>query len=187
MMSCSRCTHFSRCAATRFSKRGPSLASHRASRHWCRCRSCRPASCRVRGRSEQGKSVAYIAGFAVVSTSHASAFPLRILDLPSHIQLTSMVMMSKTAAVAELKAHLSRFLRRVKAGEEILITERDVPVARIVPVRAMADERVRALERQGLVRLGTGKLPKDFWRRPRGADAKGLVRAAVAEEREGGW
>lgn len=95
--------------------------------------------------------------------------------------------MGKTAAVAELKAHLSRFLRRVKAGEEILITERDVPVARIVPVRPVADERVRALERQGLVRLGTGRLPKDFWTRPRGKDAKGLVRAAVAEEREGGW
>ena len=67
--------------------------------------------------------------------------------------------MSEIAAVAELKAHLSRFLRRVKAGEEIVITERNVPVARIVPVTAAADEGLRALERQGLVKLGSGKLP----------------------------
>jgi len=91
------------------------------------------------------------------------------------------------AAVAELKAHLSRFLRRVKAGEEILVTERNVPVARIVPVPAVTDERLRALERQGLVKIGTGKLPKDFWQRPRGHDEAGLTRAAVAEEREEGW
>lgn len=95
--------------------------------------------------------------------------------------------MSKSAAVAELKAHLSRFLRRVKAGEEIVITERNVPVARIVPVLAAADDRLRALERQGLVRIGSGKLPKDFWKRSRGKDEKGLVRAAVAKEREEGW
>jgi antitoxin (DNA-binding transcriptional repressor) of toxin-antitoxin stability system len=69
-----------------------------------------------------------------------------------------------------------------------VITERDVPVARIVPLRnAAAGERLRELERQGLVRVGTGRLPRDFWRRPRAADPKGLVRAAVTEEREGGW
>lgn len=95
--------------------------------------------------------------------------------------------MRKTAAVAELKAHLSRYLRRVKAGEEILITERDVPVARIVPARLVADEHLLGLERQGLVRVGTGKLPKHFWKLPRGKDAKGLTQAAVSEEREGGW
>lgn len=95
--------------------------------------------------------------------------------------------MKSIAAVAELKAHLSRYLRRVKAGEEILITERDVPVARIVPARAAGDDKLLALERQGLVRVGTGKLRRDFWKLPRGKDPKGLVRAAVSAEREGGW
>jgi prevent-host-death family protein len=95
--------------------------------------------------------------------------------------------MAKSAAVAEIKAHLSHFLRRVKAGEEIVITERNVPIARIVPLTRAADETLRALDRQGLVRIGSGKLPRDFWKRPRGKDEKGLVRAAVAEEREEGW
>jgi prevent-host-death family protein len=93
----------------------------------------------------------------------------------------------KTAAVAELKAHLSRYLRRVKAGEEILITDRNIPVARIVPVAAAADERLRALERQGLIKTGTGTLPSDFWKRRRGRDDRGLTRAAVSEERQEGW
>lgn len=94
-----------------------------------------------------------------------------------------------TAAVAELKARLSRYLSRVKAGEEILITERNVPVARIVPV-APGDrehEGLRELERQGLIRVGSGRLPRDFWKLPRPRDPQGRVRRAVAEEREDGW
>jgi prevent-host-death family protein len=94
----------------------------------------------------------------------------------------------KTAGIAELKARLSQFLARVKAGEEVLITERDVPVARIVPVaRDAPEDAYRELERQGLVRLGSGRLPRDFWKLPRGRDPKASVRQAVAEERESGW
>jgi prevent-host-death family protein len=97
--------------------------------------------------------------------------------------------MKKTAAVAELKAQLSRYLSRVKAGEEILVTERGAPVARLVPVGHgdHGHEHWRDLERQGLMRLGSGKLPKDFWKLPRGRDARASVRKAVSEDREAGW
>ena len=37
-----------------------------------------------------------------------------------------------TAAVSDLKARLSEYLKRVKAGPEILITDRGKPVARQV-------------------------------------------------------
>jgi GPH family glycoside/pentoside/hexuronide:cation symporter len=94
----------------------------------------------------------------------------------------------RRTGVAELKAQLSRYLARVKAGEEIVVTERNVPVARLVPVGERArDAALRDLERRGLVRLGTGRLPKGFWRLPRGRDPKALVRKSVAEERERGW
>ena len=95
----------------------------------------------------------------------------------------------KTAAVAELKAQLSRYLSRVKAGEEVLITERGVPIARIVPAgRTGGHERLwRDLERQGLMRLGSGKLPRDFWTLPRGRDPLSRARAAVDRERASGW
>ena len=71
----------------------------------------------------------------------------------------------KTAAVAELKASLSRFLAGVKAGEEVLVTQRGKPIAKIVPIRTPRDEeerRLRRMEVQGLIRLGSGKLPKSF-------------------------
>ena len=91
----------------------------------------------------------------------------------------------KRTGVAELKAQLSRYLARVKAGEEILVTERNVPVARLVPVGERGREAaLRDLERRGLVRVGSGRLPKGFWRLPRGRDPKALVRKAAIEERE---
>ncbi len=40
----------------------------------------------------------------------------------------------KTAGVAEIKAHLSEYLTAVKAGEEVLVTERGVLIARITPL-----------------------------------------------------
>ncbi len=86
----------------------------------------------------------------------------------------------KTAAVAELKAELSRYLSRVKAGEEVLVTERGAIIARIVPAGPVGkdEQRWKDLERQGLMRLGSGKLPRDFWKLPRGRDASARVRAS---------
>ncbi|MCC6806211.1 MAG: type II toxin-antitoxin system prevent-host-death family antitoxin [Deltaproteobacteria bacterium] len=39
------------------------------------------------------------------------------------------------ARIAEVKAKLSAYLRRVKAGEEITVFDREVPVARIVGIK----------------------------------------------------
>ena len=36
----------------------------------------------------------------------------------------------RTATVSKLKASLSEYLRQVKAGEEVLVTERGRPIAR---------------------------------------------------------
>ena len=38
------------------------------------------------------------------------------------------------ATISEVKNGLSGYLRRVKSGESVLVTERRTPVARIVPV-----------------------------------------------------
>ena len=40
----------------------------------------------------------------------------------------------KTVKIAELKDQLSRHLRAVEAGDVVTVTNRDRPVARIVPV-----------------------------------------------------
>lgn len=94
----------------------------------------------------------------------------------------------KTATVVRLKAELSRYLRLVKGGDEVVVTERGVVVARLVPTpKGRGDfESLRDLERQGLIRLGRGRLPRDFWKLPRGRDPRGAVLKALLAERESG-
>jgi prevent-host-death family protein len=41
-------------------------------------------------------------------------------------------------AVSELRAHLSDYLDRARAGDEVVITERGVPVARLIGLTATA-------------------------------------------------
>ena len=93
-----------------------------------------------------------------------------------------------TAAVSEVKARLSEYLGRVKAGQEVIITERGQPVARLCPLASPGptEGRLARLERLGLVRRGTGKLPRGFWSRTRPEDPDGLVLRALLEERESG-
>ncbi len=60
----------------------------------------------------------------------------------------------ETAGVAKLKAGLSHYLRSVKRGEEVLVTERGKPVARIVPIAPDENERFAELVRQGIMKPG---------------------------------
>jgi prevent-host-death family protein len=55
-----------------------------------------------------------------------------------------------TAGVREVKNHLSAYLERVKLGEEIVITHRGEPVARLTSVGPDVD-RMQALIDQGIV------------------------------------
>lgn len=40
----------------------------------------------------------------------------------------------ETIAIAEAKAHLSELLTRIEAGEEVILTRRGKPVARLTPM-----------------------------------------------------
>ena len=59
----------------------------------------------------------------------------------------------KSVGLRELNQHLSRHLKSVKAGEEILITERGAPFALIKPVRGQQtlEDRIRQAEIKGLL------------------------------------
>jgi len=45
--------------------------------------------------------------------------------------------------IAELKSHLSEYLRAVRAGETISVLDRETPVAEIVPVHELPRLRIR--------------------------------------------
>jgi prevent-host-death family protein len=95
----------------------------------------------------------------------------------------------ETAAVSELKSSLSEYLSKVKVGEEILITERGKPVAKIIPLERGAKQlsaHLDHLSRAGLVNMGTGKLPKEFWKMDRPKDKRGKILKALLHEREEG-
>ena len=93
----------------------------------------------------------------------------------------------RTTTVSRLKASLSEYLRHVKAGEEVLVSERGKPIARLVPVTggAALPQHVAELARHGLARVGSRRLSGAFWKLPRPRDPKGRVLRALLEERAG--
>jgi len=93
------------------------------------------------------------------------------------------------AGVAELKAGLSRYLERVKAGHEVLVTDRGEPVAKLVPIAAEArrGSRRERLVRQGLLIPGRGRVRASLLKPPAGNAARGraVLDALLEERREG--
>lgn len=101
-----------------------------------------------------------------------------------HLVIVSLTM--KNVGVAELKAKLSEYLAMVKGGEEILITERGKPIAKMVRAEPMGEELER-LVRKGIVTPPVEPLPSDFFDRPR-PKAKGEpISETVIRERREGW
>jgi prevent-host-death family protein len=62
--------------------------------------------------------------------------------------------MKQEANVAQLKAKLSEYVPQVKGGAEVLITERGVPVARLVPLdpQSRRANREQRLAKAGILR-----------------------------------
>jgi prevent-host-death family protein len=94
----------------------------------------------------------------------------------------------KTIGVAELKTHLSRYLDQVKGGAEVVVTERGVPVAKLVPLRGAGSDQGRRqrLARAGVLQLGSGRLPAELLRPPKGRPVGASVLEALLEERREG-
>ena len=81
--------------------------------------------------------------------------------------------------VRELKNQLSRYLARVQEGEEVIVTERGRPVARISALDH-SDDRLAALIASGVVRPPTRK---QRHRPARRIKARGSVSELVADQR----
>lgn len=73
----------------------------------------------------------------------------------------------RSVNIADLKNNLSRYLNEVRRGGEVVIKDRNNPIARIVPLSAHDDEEAELME---LVVAGSATppksddpLPKSFW------------------------
>ena len=96
----------------------------------------------------------------------------------------------RQAKIANLKNNLSRYLEHVRRGGSVIVLDRDRPVARLVPLphegASGAADRLARLERQGLIRRGTGgRAVAAGTRKP--TRLPGGVLRGLLEERERGW
>ncbi len=88
--------------------------------------------------------------------------------------------------VHRLKARLSYWMSRVRAGATVIATDRGKPVARIEPVSPADDPEgvVATLFARGLARPPVAPLLPEFFTASRPADPDGRVLAALLAERE---
>jgi antitoxin (DNA-binding transcriptional repressor) of toxin-antitoxin stability system len=95
----------------------------------------------------------------------------------------------RTAKISELKAKLSAHIAMVKNGEEVLIFDRNTPVARLVPPGPVGDEdarRTRLVAKGIITSAKTLRVEGQSWPEPPGPMISQEVADRVwREERDG--
>lgn len=88
--------------------------------------------------------------------------------------------------MSDLKNQLSRYLDYVRNGETVLVLDRNIPVAELRPVSEKnTNGRIAALERKGIIRRGSGRVPTKFLKKIPTGKPSGVL-AALLDEREKG-
>jgi len=90
----------------------------------------------------------------------------------------------RTVNIADLKARLSAHIQHVRDGEEVLVCERNKPVARIIPCREVQSEQERSLMARGVLAPPL-KRRVSRWPQPPGSISDQVVSRLWQEEREG--
>jgi prevent-host-death family protein len=67
-------------------------------------------------------------------------------------------MAQTTVGIRELKARLSKYLKQVKAGSILVVTERGQPIGRIVPIRPTGEAKMQGLIEAGILAWSGRKL-----------------------------
>jgi prevent-host-death family protein len=88
-------------------------------------------------------------------------------------------------SITEAKNRFSAIIDRVREGETVVVTDRGIPVAEIVPARLSDDERLARLERKGIIRRGKGGIPKWILEEPPPKARASILEALLEERREG--
>ena len=93
----------------------------------------------------------------------------------------------RTVNISDLKARLSAHIQLVKDGEEVLVCDRNKPVARIVPCRLTdLSEQEQQLVARGVLTLPVKRRPASgSWPVPPGNVSDEVMQQVRQEEREG--
>ena len=94
----------------------------------------------------------------------------------------------QTVGVRDLKSRLTHYLRLIKAGEGLIVTERGKPVASMRPLNgtetlAGPEERLAALAKQGLVRLPSKTGRFDLQTQPLRTKGRAVSRIVIEDRR----
>lgn len=91
-------------------------------------------------------------------------------------------MKEASVGTRELRNHLSAYLRRVKAGETVTITERGKPIGQIVPIQADLTTRLKKMAEAGVIEWNGQSLPPY---QPKAVNrSQQLISDLIAEQRE---
>ena len=104
-------------------------------------------------------------------------------DQHGHIGYTFVM---RTVNISDLKARLSAHIQRVRKGEEVLVCDRDKPVARIVPCRPEDhSEQERRLIARGVLTPPLKRRPSSVsWPKPPGKVSDEVMERVWREERK---
>ncbi len=84
--------------------------------------------------------------------------------------------------IRDLKANLSKYMRRVKSGQTVIITDRGKPIGRIVPEGPAVEDRLMMAVDTGMISWNGQKLlPREPVAVNRGP---GLISDLVVEDRD---
>ncbi len=92
----------------------------------------------------------------------------------------------KSVDVAQLKDGLSAYLKLARAGEEILIRDRQTPIARLMPLAAetAVDDEMKALAASGKLRLPTKPLDASVFPKKAPRVSTKIIVEALRQDRD---
>ena len=95
-------------------------------------------------------------------------------------------MIMQTVNIADLKNNLSAWLEQVRNGEELVVKDRNTPIARLMPLTAGEDldTEEESLVAAGLMRLPLDKKNNAFLDFPAPEVSLDAVRTAIRDERD---
>ena len=90
----------------------------------------------------------------------------------------------KNVSITNLKSSLSNYITQVKNGEDIIVTDRGSPVAKLIPFKEWHHSNRKTLAKKGIINIGKGKLSNIFFKPSPISDLTNSTLKALLEERE---